>query len=103
MGESGTGKTLMAKYYLNEIAQDSLVTIKTNFSSQTNIQHFYDIFSNKDHFFKYRKDLIGPPQDKKGLIFIDDLNMPKCDEFGCQPPLELLRQIIDHGGYFKDF
>ena len=33
-------------------------------------------------------------------MFIDDLNMPEPDEFGSQPPLELLRQYMDHGGFY---
>ena len=34
------------------------------------------------------------------ILFVDDLNMPKPDEYGSQPPLELLRQVIDNGGFY---
>lgn len=31
------------------------------------------------------------------LLFLDDLNCADVDEFGIQPPLELLRQILSQG------
>ena len=43
---------------------------------------------------------MGPPGGKKLVIFVDDFNMPKKDEFGSQPPLELLRQQMEYGGWY---
>lgn len=34
------------------------------------------------------------------ILFVDDLNMPLPDHYGAQPPLEVLREYLDHGGFY---
>jgi dynein heavy chain len=43
---------------------------------------------------------LGAPSGKTMCMFIDDLNMPALDKYGSQPPIELLRQVIDQGGFY---
>ena len=43
---------------------------------------------------------LGAPSGKTMAMFIDDLNMPALDKYGSQPPIELLRQVIDQGGFY---
>jgi len=37
----------------------------------------------------------------RSIIFVDDLNMPMIEEYGAQPPIELLRQMADNGGWYN--
>lgn len=44
--------------------------------------------------------MLGPKNTSKIIFFIDDLNMPVKEQYGAQPPIEFLRQIIDQKGFY---
>ena len=42
-----------------------------------------------------------PPAFRSPQVFIDDAHMPEPETWGAQPPIELLRQWLDYGGWYE--
>lgn len=66
--------------------------------SQTSSNNVQEIIESRIE--KRIKGVYVPTGGKKMLVFLDDLNMPAMDDFGSQPPLELLRLWIDYGFWY---
>ena len=56
--------------------------------------------SIEDKLEKKRRTLFGAQPGKKIAIFVDDVNMPAVEQYGAQPPIELLRLFIDKKGFY---
>ena len=55
----------------------------------------------ESYYDRRAKNKYKPKNSKiKAVVFVDDLNMPRKDEYGSQPPLELMRQWIDTGFWY---
>jgi dynein heavy chain, axonemal len=99
VGDTGTGKTIMMKALLQGLPKDGYTLNAIQFSAQTSANHLQRLIDGNCE--KRRKGFYGPPINKKMVIFIDDTNLPQLEEYGAQPPVELLRQYLDHGGWFQ--
>eukprot|EP00606_Chrysophyceae_sp_TOSAG23-5_P000891 GSChrysophyteH2.ASY1.ANO1.1126.1 assembled CDS len=99
MAETGVGKSVVMNAFLNDmVAKGTTVSYSMGYSAQTKPANLRDVLESK--LEKKRKTLLGPPSGKKMFLFIDDLNMPALETYGAQPPNELLRQLIDQGGFY---
>nr|KAI8727159.1 KADynein heavy chain 6; axonemal [Biomphalaria glabrata] len=98
-GGTGVGKSVIVRDLLDRISERmNYVPVYINFSAQTSSGRTQEIIEGK--LEKRTKNVIGAPQGKRVVIFIDDLNMPKLDTYGSQPPIELLRQYLDFDGLY---
>lgn len=97
-GETGVGKSVIAKQILSRLFEDNVVPVFINFSAQTSSARTQEMIEAR--LEKRKKTLLGAPIGKKIIYFVDDVNMPKFDTYGSQPPIELLRQFLDFKGLF---
>uniref|UniRef100_A0A8B9JEG5 Dynein axonemal heavy chain 10 n=1 Tax=Astyanax mexicanus TaxID=7994 RepID=A0A8B9JEG5_ASTMX len=98
VGESGTSKTATTQNFLNNLNPDSTMVLTINFSSRTTSMDLQR--SLEASVEKRTKETYGPPMGKSLLVFMDDLNMPRVDEYGTQQPIALLKLLLDRGGMY---
>ncbi|OMJ80715.1 hypothetical protein SteCoe_18966 [Stentor coeruleus] len=99
-GGTGTGKTVYVKdVLLNKLNQIKYINAEIGFSAQTSANQVQDTIDSKVDCRRGR-GLFGPPPEKICVVFIDDLNMPEKESYGAQPPIEILRQLLDQGGWY---
>ena len=74
-----------------------------NFSSATTPELMLKTF---DHYCEYRKTphgvVLAPVQINKWLVlFCDEINLPDMDKYGTQRVISFLRQMVEHGGFYR--
>ena len=101
-GDSGVGKSVIINNTLSLLSnkpEDKTMPININFSAQTNSGRTQTSMLAK--MDKMRNHFQPPPTASRIAIFIDDINMPSVEEYGAQPPIELLRLFLNAKGVFS--
>jgi len=99
-GATGTGKSVCASQkLLHGLDRSIYLPFMLAFSARTSAAQTQDIIDGK--LDRRRMGVLGPPPNRRCVIFVDDLNMPMREQYGAQPPIELLRQWMDYGGWYN--
>ncbi|GFN75495.1 dynein beta chain, ciliary [Plakobranchus ocellatus] len=93
VGPHGSGKTAIINDFIS--GQDPQVSVCKRLvfsgaSTALQLQQFVD-----SNIYHRQGFVYGAKDNKKLKVFIDDLNLPACDENGIQRCNELLRQLLD--------
>jgi dynein heavy chain len=99
-GTSGVGKSVIIQRAMKELHETGEFYIfPIFFSAHTTSPYTQEMLEGR--LERKRGTAIQSPGGKKGVLFIDDINMPERDHYGFQPPIEFLRQLIEYGGLYE--
>ena len=97
VGLTGSGKSVVISECLTG-ALSAYEALTLHFSAQTSAQSTQASIDAR--LERRRKGVYGASQQRRCVVVVEDLNLPALDAHGSQPVNELLRQQMEHGGWF---
>lgn len=99
-GPPGSGKTMAVLDYLRKRNYD---VVSVNLGRDSGVRDILSAVHERCFYEKSGNGLIlKPKSDKKVTVFLDEINLPKPDEFGAEHIVQFLREIAETGGFYKD-
>jgi dynein heavy chain 1 len=101
-GPPGSGKSMTLQATLQSMPE--IIFVSLNFSSATTPELLMNTFQQ---YCEYTKTATGdtvlrPTQANKWLVlFCDEINLPSEDRYGTQRVITFLRQLTEHGGFWR--
>lgn len=83
----------------NAASGESITCFKTTFGLRTSPDLIEDFALA--NFPRLHRRALGPSPGSRLIFVVDDLCTPSADKFGTQTSLELMRQLVQEGGFFE--
>jgi dynein heavy chain len=99
VGGPGTAKTCIVQQFLSRFDPDAHVARTVTFSSLTSPAIFQTAVEGAME--KRQGRTYGPSGGKSMALFVDDLAMPALNAWGDQITNELVRQLLEQGGFYS--
>ncbi|KAI0977659.1 hypothetical protein GJ496_008262 [Pomphorhynchus laevis] len=97
-GAAGTGKTLLTKKCLSYLNAENYSVTNISLNYATDCEMLQCLLERK--LERKAGKTFAPPGKKKMVFFIDDLNMPKVDQYQTVLAHTILRQHLDYGHWY---
>jgi dynein heavy chain 1 len=99
-GPPGSGKTMTLLGALRKSPGMDLISL--NFSKETSPK---SLMKSLEQYCDYKKSSTGMVLEprisgKWVVVFCDEINLPEVDKYGTQRVISLIRQMIEHGGFW---
>ena len=103
-GPPGSGKSMTLTNVLQSM--QGVVFASLNFSSRTTPEIILKTFSQYCSYVRRGKDIFLEPSQNLGdnswlVVFCDEINLPEEDTYGTQKVIMFMRQLVEHGGFWR--